>query len=128
MLPFVIEPFFQSSPSELATQLDINTVDDLCRSLELPSDDARCQPGAEMYIYDFMPAFEEHFELGVATYEDVTNAFGKYEDFCEQRVTTSGDYSYFRCWYDFNDSLYPVVFRFSGEQDTVDQIALSTGG
>jgi hypothetical protein len=128
MLPFLIGRFIQAKPVDQATQLDRATIDDLCRELALPPGDERCQPEAEVNIFDFVPAFKEHFKFGVATYKDVAKALGEYEDNCEPRVTTSDGYSYFRCWYEFNDSLYPVVFRFSGEENTLDQIKVSTGG
>jgi hypothetical protein len=86
----------------------------------LSTDDPLCQPGASVYGPDFADAVQDRFERDVSTFTDVQEALGTYLYDREPRVTTADGYSSFRCWYDFNgDRIFPVIFRFSGENDTV---------
>ncbi|MBN1874148.1 MAG: hypothetical protein JXA33_07945 [Anaerolineae bacterium] len=108
---------------ELTAPLDAVVIQELCQKLSLSVQDERCQSEAVVYSIDFYDDIGQPFEYGVTTYQDVQALFGAYQYECDARVITADGYAYFRCLYDFKgDRMFPVSFRFSGDNDVLDQI------
>ncbi len=108
----------------LTTPLAPEVVQALCLKFELPATDKRCGTGAVVYAPDFYADLGRLFEYGKSTYQDVQDLFGDYQYECEtrERVAAQGYHS-FRCMYDFHgDRMFPVSFRFSLENETLEYI------
>jgi hypothetical protein len=130
VVSYVIGSFRQPDTSwrKETSPLDVETRINLCKILNLQTDDPLCLPNRDVYADQFFPLIERYFPNKSTTYDSINEKLGKYQIRRESISRDLEGNSYYRVWYDLRgDGVTAIVYYFSEKDNTAFRIGTRLG-